>query len=148
VLGGTAGAASSSSSSGSNPDDNASSSSGSSGTSGTSSSGGTTCEPEEEPNDNKDEANVLARARCGTLSREDRRDFLTFRLKPSTKSMSINFTGRVRLRVDVDGEGTTELTPDSAGIVPFVMNEDYLIEVAPLTDSSSKIDWRVELVEK
>lgn len=61
--------------------------------------------------------------------------------------MSINFTGRIRLRVDVDGRDTTELTPDNAGIVPFVMGADYVIEVTPLTDSSDDLNWRVEVVE-
>ncbi len=120
------------------------SSSGASGTSG----GNGTCTAEEEPNDNKDEANVLSPVRCGTLSRRDDKDFLTFRLKPEAKTMSINFTGRVRLRVDVAGHDTTELTPDNAGIVPFVTNADYFVEVTPLTDSNAEIKWRVEVVAK
>ena len=117
------------------------------GTSGTSGGNGT-CQPEEEPNDDKDEANTLAPARCGTLSGRRDREFLTFRLKPDTKQMSINFTGRIRLRVDVDGRDTTELTPDNAGIVPFVPEADYLIEVRALTDSNADLAWRVEVVEK
>ena len=148
VLSGTPGASSSSSSSSSssgNSSGNGGSSSGASGA--TSSSGGSNCEPEEEPNDNEDEANELAPARCGTLTRRDKRDYLTFRLKPETKTMAINFTGRVRLRVDVDGRDTTELTPDSAGVVPFVRDADYFIEVTPLTDSNADINWRVEVVE-
>ncbi|MBX3218406.1 MAG: hypothetical protein KF850_40750, partial [Labilithrix sp.] len=87
-------------------------------------------------------------ARCGTLSKDDKKDYLTFRLKPDTKQLSINFTGRVRLRVDVDGEKTTELTPESAGAVPFVTDEDYIIEVTSLTDSSADVSWRVEVIEK
>lgn len=101
-----------------------------------------------EPNDNRDTANPLSVTRCGTLTKRDRIDFLKFRLKPSTKTVSINFTGRVRLRVMVDGKPTTELTPDSAGVIPFVMNEDYIVEVTPLVDVTGEIPWRVELVEK
>lgn len=108
----------------------------------------TNCTPEEESNDSQDSANTLAPARCGTLSKRDQRDFLTFRLKPTTKTMSINFTGRIRLRVDVPGKDTVELTPDDAGIVPFVMGVDYTVEVRALTDSTGEIPWRVELVEK
>ena len=149
VLSGSPGAASSSSSSssssGGNSSGNGGSSSGASGT--TSSSGGTECEPESEPNDSENDANELAPVRCGTLSRRDKRDYLTFRLKPQTKTMELNFTGRVRLRVDVDGGDTAELTRDSAGVVPFIKDADYFVEVTPLTDISSDIKWRVELVE-
>ena len=151
VLSGASSASASSSGASSGSAGSSGASSGTSGTSGsssgTSSGGGTTCVQEEEPNDQERLANVLSPARCGTLSRRDQKDFLTFRLKESTKTMSINFTGRIRLRVDVDGRDTTELTPDNAGIVPFVMGADYVIEVTPLTDSSDDLNWRVEVVE-
>lgn len=141
---GAASSSSSSSSSGGNSSGNGGSSSGASGA--TSSSGGSECEPESEPNDSEDEANELAPVRCGTLTRKDERDYLTFRLKPDTKTMAINFTGRVRLRVDVDGHETTELTPDDSRPVPFVKDADYFVEVTALTDTDIK--WRVDLVEK
>ncbi|MBX3208946.1 MAG: hypothetical protein KF764_28195 [Labilithrix sp.] len=123
-------------------------SSGTSGAAGSSGANGNNCESEVEPNDKKGEANVLRPARCGSVSGDDEKDFLTFRLKPDTKTMSINFTGRVRLRVDVKGRDTVELTPESAGIVPFVTGEDYMIEVTSLTDSDAEVKWRVEVVEK
>jgi len=85
--------------------------------------------------------------RCGTLSRRDDKDYLTFRLRPETRSMAINFTGRVRLRVDVAGHDSTELTPDDAGKVPFVSGGEYFIEVSPLTESNAELAWRVQLVE-
>lgn|GEM_PF-2136460 len=151
VLAGS-GASSTSASSSSSGSSGASSSSGttSSGTSGTSgTSGGTaTCTEEEEPNDDEDEANTLAPSRCGTLSDREDREFLTFQLKPDTRSMSINFTGRVQLRVDVPGHDTTVLTPEKAEKVPFVIGADYLVEVRSLTDSNAPVKWRVELVEK
>lgn len=140
--------ASSSGASSSGASSGGTSSGGSSGTTSSSGGGRNDCEPEVEPNDEKDEANELRPARCGTLSKDDEKDFLTFRLKPDTKQLSINFTGRVRLRVDVDGEKTTELTPENAGVVPFVTDEDYVIEVTSLTDSSADVAWRVEVVEK
>jgi hypothetical protein len=145
------------SSSGTSTSDSGGTSSGSSGTSGsTTSSGstgtsgtpGTTCESENEPNDSEQAANVLNPARCGSLSKDDQKDFLTFRLKPTTRTLSITFTGRVRLRIDVPGKDTVELTPDSAGVVPFVMDQDYSIEVTRLTDSSGQVPWRVAVIEK
>lgn len=143
---GAASSSSSSSSSGGNSSGDGGSSSGASGT--TSSSGGTECKPESEPNDSENEANELASVRCGTLTRKDKRDYLTFRLKPDTREMEINFTGRVRLRVDVDGRDTTELTPDDSRPVPFVKDADYFVEVTPFTDNGADIKWRVDLVEK
>ena len=147
LVGSSASSTSSSSSSGSSGTSSSSSGTTSSGTSGTSGSTDT-CPEEEEPNDDKDEANVLAPVRCGTLSDRRDREFLTFQLEPDTESMSINFTGRVRLRVDVPGHDTTELTPDNSEKVPFVIGADYLVEVRSLTDSNAPVKWRVELVEK
>ncbi len=146
VLGGDGSTSSSSSSSGSTGGQSSSGTT-SSGTSGTSGGPGS-CTREEEPNDDKDEADVLSPSRCGTLSGRDDREFLTFKLKPATKSMSINFKGRIRLRVDVADEETTELTPDNAGKVPFVIGADYLVEVRSLTDSNADVPWEVEVVEK
>jgi len=117
-------------------------------------SGGTTsgtpsdCTQEVEPNDDKDSPNELNPSRCGTLTNRDYKDILTFRLKPATKTMQINFSGRVRLKVDVPGRDTTELTPDNAGVVPFVMGVDYIIEVTPLSNSNADLPWRVTVVEK
>ena len=137
--------------------------SGASGTSGVGASGGTSgmgtssgtsgttpsnCTPEEEPNDGRDDANVLSPARCGTVGPRDRRDFLTFQLKPTTKTLALNFSGRVRLKVDIDGQRSVELTPDDARTVPFAMGKQYFIEVGPLTDTTSEIPWQVSVIEK
>ena len=146
VLLGASGSSTSSSSS-------SSSSGGSNGSSGTTSSSGTSgasgsgsCPREQEPNDDKDEPNALTPLLCGTLSGKSDREFLTFRLEPTAKTLAINFTGRIRLRVDVAGHDTTELTPDNAGKVPFVSGADYLIEVRSLTESNNDLEWRVEIV--
>lgn len=123
---------------------------GPSGSSSSSDASGTTsaCPSEQEPNDDEDAANVLAPLLCGTLSGRGDRDHLTFRLKPDTRSMTIRFTGRVRLRVDVAGHDTTELTPDnSSHQLPFVLGEDYIIEIRSLTKSDADATWRVEIVE-
>jgi hypothetical protein len=104
------------------------------------------CEGEKEPNDGKQDANALNPARCGTVSRDDK-DFLQFRLKPQTKEMFLRFAGNVRLRVDVDGQETVELTPDSHPKVEFVRDADYTIEVTKYGDDGADADWRVEVVE-
>ena len=85
---------------------------------------------------------------CGTLSATDNRDFLQFRLKPTTKKLGIYFTGQVRLRIDVDDHVTTELVPGSNRSVPFVRDADYTIEVTALTDAKDAQHWRVDLVEQ
>lgn len=106
------------------------------------------CTPEEEPNDNQNEANKLAPERCGTLSSDDQKDFLTFRLKSSTKSMSVTLTGRVRLRISVRGKPTTELTPDTTTEIPFVDDADYYVEVTALNAGGKDVPWRVAVIEQ
>jgi hypothetical protein len=120
------------------------------GTSGDTSSGSPigTCNQEKEPNDDRSEANRLAPALCGTVSSEDRRDFLTFRLQASTRRLALRFSGQVRLRVEVGNEKIELTTADSQTPVPFVMNQDYSIEVEPLIDLSGEIPWQVKVEEK
>ena len=119
---------------------------------GTTSSGGTTSPTcgatENEPNDDQDQANKINGTICGTISPQGDTDWLTFTLKSTTQSLSLQFTGSVRLRVTVEGHGTTELTPSSAGAVPFVKNTPYYVEVAAFTDSQSSQTWQVTVVEK
>lgn len=146
VLTATSSTSSTSSSSSTSSTGGTSSSTSSGSTTSSGSSGTPGCPSETEPNDNKNQANVLAPTLCGTLSAKDQKDFLTFRLKATTKTMQINFSGRVRLKVDVGGR-VTELTPDNAGIVPFVMNTDYVIEVTSLADTSAEVPWRITVVE-
>ena len=144
------GASSSGTTPGSSGTSGAASSSGNNSSSGNSSSSGSTpgCTRETEPNDSREEANTLAPQLCGTLSGRDRRDFLTFRLKETTRSMSLRFEGSVRLKVEIDGKEAATLTPSNAGAVPFAMNSVYTIEVESLTDSDRPIDWLVEVIEK
>lgn len=112
-------------------------------------SSGTTgkCAQESEPNDDADTANVLAPTLCGTLSKADQKDFLTFRLKAATQTVKINFDGRVQLLVSVPGHDSVKLTPDSVGVIPFEKDVDYIIEVTSLSDSNAEVPWRVEVVE-
>jgi hypothetical protein len=127
----------------------------SSGSSGKTSSGGTSssgssgdCPGEEEPNDHREEATKLAPLLCGTVSGQDKRDFVTFSLKESTQSMSIRFDGSVRLKVEIDGYSVATLTPQNAGAVPFVMGAIYMIEIESLTGSDNPVDWRIEVIEE
>jgi hypothetical protein len=100
-----------------------------------------------EPNDAPAEANTLNPTRCGTVnSKTDPIDYLTFELKPSTTSMSLKFTGHVRLQVSVAGK-TVTLTPDGSGAVPFVKGQQYLVAVTPLTDGATDVPWTVTIVE-
>jgi hypothetical protein len=128
----------------------ASSSSGgaSSSTGGASSSNGgsTACAPEVEPNDSQETANDLAPERCGTLSPEDKRDYLRFTLKPTTQTLSLNFSGAIRLKVDAPNGDKVELTPENAKPVPFVRGGPYFIAVTALNNNAN-VNWRVEVVE-
>jgi len=121
-------------------------------TSGGTTSGGTTTptcgSAEDEPNDDEYHANKIDGTICGTISPQGDTDWLTFTLKPSTQSLALQFSGSVRLRVMVEGHGTTELTPNSAGAVPFVKNKPYYVQVAAFKDSQSSQVWQVTVVEK
>lgn len=143
----SAGGGSSTSSSGASTSSSGVSSSGS--TSGSSSSGNPSgCTQEQEPNDSREQANDVSPSRCGSVGKRDARDFLTFVLKPTTKTFSLNFQGDVRLRVDVDGQKTVELLPNSTGVIPpFAPGKRYMIEVTPLNDNANEVRYTVSLIE-
>jgi hypothetical protein len=145
--------ASSSGTSGSTSGTSGSGTSGSSGgTSGTSGvvdasvDGSDACPQEAEPNNNKDTANTLSPTLCGVISPNSESDFLTFQLKPTTTSMSINFTGKVLLKIDVNGQ-TVTLGGSANPKVPFEKGQHYIIEVKA-TERDNAVAWRVDLVEK
>jgi hypothetical protein len=109
--------------------------------------GGGSCPPETEPNDTPAQANVLNPQLCGSVSHADQKDYLTFTIKGGTKTLSLNFKGGVRLRVTIDTK-IIELTPDNAGVVPFVLGKPYLVEVTALIDSATPTPWQVTVIEK
>ena len=109
--------------------------------------GAALCPSEQEPNDSKETANLLAPTRCGFISPRTESDFLTFALRPTSTSMTLSFTGRVTLKVDVNGQSVLLGGRGPAQTVPFVKNHRYDIEVKG-ADSSDSIPWRVDLVEK
>jgi hypothetical protein len=106
----------------------------------------TGCPPETEPNNGKDTANALAPTLCGVISPAGESDFLTFQLKASSTSMSLNFTGQVLLQVDVGNQSVT-LGGGGNGKVPFVKGQRYVVEVKASRDDSKSVPWRVDLVE-
>jgi len=120
---------------------------------GTTSSGGTDpistadCTPEEEKNDGREAANTIDSSRCGELTERDQIDFLTFKLKPATKEMTLNFKGSVKLKIEIEGKETIELTPTSNVSVPFVMGKSYFVEIRALERQAST-PWRVDVVQK
>jgi hypothetical protein len=106
----------------------------------------TNCTPEQEKNDGREAANIIEGSRCGELTLSDQVDFMVFRLKPSTKEMKLNFKGGVRLKIEIEGRDSIELTPTSNVSVPFVQGKAYYIEVRALEKQSST-PWRIDITE-
>jgi hypothetical protein len=113
---------------------------------------------EEEPNDDRDAANVVDPTRCGAIlltasSDPDggagdaaaELDYLTFTLKPATKSFYIQFQGDVILTVDVEGKPTTTITKTSSPPVPFVRDKPYFIQIK--SETGKRANWRVTIFE-
>ncbi len=72
-------------------------------------------------------------------------DFLTFTLKPATRSFFIQFNGDVTLKVDVEGKPSSTITPTSAPTLPFVKDKPYFIEVR--SNSGKEVSWRVTVFQ-
>ena len=131
-------------------------SSGTSGTSGSVVDGGTTdsgavCPPEVEPNDEKPTANLLAGSVCGAIdgSSDDAVDYFTFFLKPATKSLRMTYSGKVSVRVDVQGYS---IVLGSGSEVPFVQGARYYVQVKADNSgsggSAKTVPYRVDVIEK
>ncbi len=116
------------------------------GTSGTASG----CVQEEEPNDDSAQANVLSPARCGTLDGGGDIDVLSFTLRPTTKELSLNFTGRIKMLVTIEGAEKVvyELSAERQDAVPFQRDGRYFVEVQRNRGAGDAVAWRVEVVEK
>ncbi|MBX3187753.1 MAG: hypothetical protein KF819_12090 [Labilithrix sp.] len=113
---------------------------------------------EEEPNDDRDAANVVDPTRCGAIlmtatsdgdggagDAAAEVDFLTFTLKPATTSFFIQFQGDVILKVDVEGKPTTTITKTTSPAVPFVRDKPYFIEIR--SETGRRANWRVTVFE-
>lgn len=108
---------------------------------------GAPCPQETEPNDGKDTATALNPLRCGALTPSSDQDFLTFTLKPATKTLRIDFDGKVTLKVDVEGAQSVVLGSGNNPPVPFVQGKPYFVQVLA-ADKTNRVPWRVSLVEQ
>jgi hypothetical protein len=104
------------------------------------------CPDEDEPNDDRETANVLAPVRCGVLQPNSDSDFLTFVLQPTSTSLQFKFSGQVTLKIEVDGSSVT-LGGGDKPKVPFVKGSRYTVEIKA-TACDNKVPWRVELIEQ
>lgn len=127
---------------------------GTSGTSGSVVDSGTTdagavCAPEVEPNDERGAANVLAGSVCGSVdaSSDADVDYFTFVLAPATKSVRVNFDGKVAVRVEVQGYS---ILLGSGADVPFVKEGRYFVQVKRTSSGSSSktVPYRIDVIEK
>jgi hypothetical protein len=106
---------------------------------------------ETEPNDDKGTANDLAGTVCGTITPTalDLVDFYKFKLQPATTTMTLFFSGNVKITVTVGGN-TVVLTPQNSPAVPFDKAESYSVKVesnqaAPATNRQN---YTITLEEK
>ncbi|MDB4993914.1 MAG: hypothetical protein JWM74_1346 [Myxococcaceae bacterium] len=105
---------------------------------------------ETEPNDSAGTANVLAGTVCGTITPValDLTDFYKFTLQPATTTMTLYFSGNVKLTVKVNGQ-TVVLTPQSSPAVPFVQGMEYSVQVeSNQTPATNKQNYTITLEEK
>lgn len=110
---------------------------------------GAVCAPELEPNDERGTANVLAGSVCGSIdvSSDEDVDYFTFALAPATKSVRVNFDGKVAVRVEVQGYS---ILLGSGADVPFVKEGRYYVQVKRTNSGSSSktVPYRIDVIEK
>ncbi|AKU93433.1 hypothetical protein AKJ09_00097 [Labilithrix luteola] len=114
---------------------------------------------EEEPNDDPEHANTLAPTVCGVIFVRDadagtnadadagktESDFVTFTLKPTTKSFFLQFSGKVNLHLTVEGQPAVDISATSSPTLPLVKDKPYYIEIRSSEDK--RTPWRVTLFE-
>ncbi len=103
------------------------------------------CDPEKEPNEDAEHATQLQGSLCGTISSATDTDFVTFKLKGSTKKMSLKFDGKVTLKITV-GNQTVTLGNGQNPEIPFSKSDKYVIEIHGI-DKAAMPTWRVEVDE-
>lgn len=88
---------------------------------------------ETEPNGDvtgpKGQANDLVGTVCGTITPPaDLTDWYKFKLQAATTTMTLFFSGNVKLTVTVSGQ-TVVLTPQNSPAVPFEQGKEYSVKV-------------------
>jgi hypothetical protein len=85
---------------------------------------------ETEPNNDPGTANTLSGTVCGTITPAalDLTDYYKFTLQPATTTMTLFFSGNVKITITVKGQ-TVVLTPQSSPAVPFEQGKEYSVKV-------------------
>lgn len=105
---------------------------------------------ETEPNDTAGTANTLAGTVCGTITplALDLVDYYKFTLQPATTTMTLFFSGNVKITVVVDGK-TAVLTPQGSDTVPFEQGKEYSVKVeSNQSPATAKQNYTITLEEK
>jgi hypothetical protein len=103
---------------------------------------------ETEPNNDVGTANALDGTVCGTLTPVvDLVDRYKFTLKGTTTTMTLFFSGNVKITVSVNGQ-TVELTPQSSPAVPFVQGMEYSVKVESNGTLTAPRNYTITLEEK
>ncbi len=109
---------------------------------------------ESEPNGDvtgpKGEANTLVGTVCGTITPAagDVVDWYKFKLQNTTTTMTLFFSGNVKITITVNGQ-TVVLTPQSSPAVPFEQNKEYSVKVeSNETVPTNRQNYTITLEEK
>ena len=106
---------------------------------------------EEEPNDDPSMANPLTPTRCGAVLVEDggldggENDYLTFTLGDASTSFFLQYSGQVKVNVEVDGSAPVDITAPDASL-KLVKDQPYFVQVRSATGKTEV--WRVTLFTK
>jgi hypothetical protein len=77
-------------------------------------------------------------------------DYLRFRLKNTTTTFFVGFSGNIKMTISVEGPDggiqTVVITPTSGGAIPFVQNKDYTVKVE--SNDGARQNWIIRLNEQ
>ncbi len=107
---------------------------------------------EEEPNNDKDTANLLAPIRCGFINVPDggtedggESDWLKFELGDASTGFFVRYEGSVKVVVETDGMAPVDITQPGASIPVFAKGQPYFVQVRSATGTTQL--WKVILFE-
>jgi hypothetical protein len=109
-------------------------------------------EVEEEPNDDKDHANVLRPIRCGQITVPPsggpdggESDWLTFQVQDASTGFRLYYEGQVHVFVETDGMAPTDISlPDQH--LDFIKDAPYYVQIRS-NDGGTQF-WRLVLREE